>query len=126
MNALRKWVFEKSDGSMGKKGVGRLTELAEYLGVSQPAVTKMIQNGTFQDRRYARKIMEFTKIPAKELFPFWVEVFEYSDTVQDDELMKKREEIKQRMALLQDELVALYPNDDQNKADIEQHLNSKG
>lgn len=126
MNALRKWVFEKSDGSMGKKGVGRLTELAEYLGVSQPAVTKMIQNGTFQDRRYARKIMEFTKIPAKELFPFWVEVFEYSDTVQDDELMKKREEIKQRMALLQDELVALCPNDDQNKADIEQHLNSKG
>jgi transcriptional regulator with XRE-family HTH domain len=126
MNALRKWVFEKSDGSMGKKGFGRLTELAEYLGVSQPAVTKMIQNGTFQDRRYARKIMEFTKIPAKELFPFWVEVFEYSDTVQDDELMKKREEIKQRMALLQDELVALYPNDDQNKADIEQHLNSKG
>lgn len=126
MNALRKWVFEKYDGSMGKKGFGRLTELAEYLGVSQPAVTKMIQNGTFQDRRYARKIMEFTKIPAKELFPFWVEVFEYSDTVQDDELMKKREEIKQRMALLQDELVALYPNDDQNKADIEQHLNSKG
>lgn len=126
MNALRKWVFEKSDGSMGKKGFGRLTELAEYLGLSQPAVTKMIQNGTFQDRRYARKIMEFTKIPAKELFPFWVEVFEYSDTVQDDELMKKREEIKQRMALLQDELVALYPNDDQNKADIEQHLNSKG
>lgn len=126
MNALRKWAFEKSDGSMGKKGFGRLTELAEYLGVSQPAVTKMIQNGTFQYRRYARKIMEFTKIPAKELFPFWVEVFEYSDTVQDDELMKKREEIKQRMALLQDELVALYPNDDQNKIDIEHHLNSKG
>lgn len=122
MNALKKWVFEKEDGTMTGRGTKKMSGLADYLGVTQPCVTKMIQNGTYQDRKYARKIMEFTKIPAHELFPFWVEIFDYSKEVQDESLLIKRKEIQERMKLLQNELDVLYVDDDKNAKDIKEHL----
>lgn len=119
MSALRDWAFDGDD----KRGTGRITALAKYLDVTQAAVTKMIQSGSYQDRKHARKIMEFTRIPAKELFPFWVDIFEYSNDVQNEALMKKRKEIQERMKALQDELDVLYADDTQ---DIDDHLKSIG
>ena len=126
MNALKKWVFEKEDGTMTSRGTKKMSGLADYLGVTQPCVTKMIQNGTYQDRKYARKIMEFTKIPAHELFPFWVDIFGYSEDVQNESLQVKRKQIQERMKLLQDELDVLYVDDNKNAKDIEEHLTSIG
>lgn len=126
MSALRNWIFQKEDGTLSGRGTKRMSQLADYLGVTQPCVTKMIQNGTYQDRKYARKIMEFTRIPANELFPFWVDIFEYSQDVQDDSFVQKKKDIQARMKALQDEMDILIIGEQEDKKDIEEHLASIG
>lgn len=126
MSALRKWVFEKDDGTFSSRGTKRMSNLAEFLGITQPALTKIIQNGTYQNTKYSRKIMEFTKIPASELFPFWVDIFDYSKVVQDGRFEAKKKEIQEKMKLLQDELDILYVDNDENAKDIEEHLTAIG
>lgn len=115
--ALKKWLNEEA---------GRTTQLAKYLGVSQPAVTKMIQAGNWQDRRYARKIMEFTRIPAKDLFPFWVDIFEYSKDVQDEKFMEKKKDLEAKMKALKSQMDILLVDEDINAKDIEDHFKSIG
>ena len=103
MNALQKWATEGGDG----RGSGRISGLAKHLGISQPAVTKIIQKGSHENMTYARSIMEYTQLPAEELFPFWVDIFKYSDELKAMEKERRKNDIQSRINKLNSELESL-------------------
>lgn len=106
MNALQKWAIEGADG----RGSGRISGLAKHLGISQPAVTKIIQKGSHENMTYAKSIMEYTQLPAEELFPFWVDIFKYSEELKVIEKEKKKNDIQSRIGELKSELELLNEN----------------
>lgn len=64
--ALRDWV---------KGERGRISELARHLGVSQPAVTKMIDGSVDIRFKYIKPIIQLTGLRAKDLIPEYYELF---------------------------------------------------
>ena len=57
---------------------GKITQLAAHLGLSQPAVSKMIYKDAPISMKHAKGIMEFTGIGAKDLFPYHYELLKES------------------------------------------------
>lgn len=75
--ALHEWAKEDIRPHQ-KRGNGRITALAKHLGVSQPAVTKMIDGSSNIKFKYIKQIMEFTGISAKDIFPEHYELLKES------------------------------------------------
>lgn len=103
MSKLKDWVYDKSIES-GRRGGGngRCSDLANYLGVTQPAVTRMINNSVQIQNKYAIKIMEFTGLSAEDIFPEWAEIFKVSKDIQVEINMAQKKEMDELKAKLQD------------------------
>lgn len=72
--ALAEWAF--LDTPM--RGNGKVSGLAAHLGVTQPAVTKMIYKDAPILVKHLKGIMEFTGISAKDLIPEHYELLKQS------------------------------------------------
>lgn len=72
--ALREWARENIRPHQ-KRGNGRITALAKHLGISQPALTKIIDGKIRIKFEYIEGILEFTGIKAKDLIPEYYELF---------------------------------------------------
>jgi hypothetical protein len=72
--ALREWAKEDIKPHQ-KRGNGRISALARHLGISQPAVTKIIDGSSLIKLKYVNGIIEFTGISAKDLLPEYYELF---------------------------------------------------
>lgn len=72
--ALKEWAKEDIKPHQ-KRGNGRISALARHLGISQPAVTKIINDGLGIRFEYVQKIIDFTGIEAKDLLPEYYEFF---------------------------------------------------
>lgn len=74
--ALRDWANDNVyKNGKHSKGLGRVTELAKHLGISQPAVTKIIDGTVRIKFEYIESILEFTGIKAKDLLPEYYDLF---------------------------------------------------
>lgn len=69
--ALRDWA----DGGRSGRGSGKISALAKHLGLSQPAVSKMIDGSVSIRFEYIKPIIEFTNIKAKDLLPDYYVLF---------------------------------------------------
>ena len=100
MNKLQEWTLMNNKGKFSRRGSNRVTELAVHLGITQPAVTKIINGGESIRYKYAKQIMEFTGLSAVELFPEWAEIFGFSE-IQQTQINKMQ---KQELAKLKNKL----------------------
>ena len=93
MNKLQEWVMQRDDSKFSAKGSGRITKLAMHLGITQPAMSKILLDGGAIRHKHARKIMEFTGLSAVELFPEWAEIFGFSEIQQTKINEAQRQEL---------------------------------
>lgn len=67
--ALRDWCHAE---------VGRITYLSHHLGLTQPAISKMIVSENPLRLKYAKKLIMLTGLSADLLYPFHHELFKWS------------------------------------------------
>lgn len=97
--ALRIWADDNPyNTGRASKGLGRTTGLANHLGLTQPAVTKMINGDIDIKSKYVKKIVEYTGIPIKDLLPEYHELFkdcfELELVLLDGKIKEKKDFIK--------------------------------
>lgn len=80
--ALKKWATEDIKPHQ-KRGNGRVSALARHLGLSQSAVTKMIDGSSQIQLKYIPEIISFTGISARHLLPEYYAFFK--DSFKSDE-----------------------------------------
>lgn len=84
--ALREWARDGANG----RGSGKISKLAFHIGVTQPALSKMIDGSIRIKFDYIEDIMEFTGIPARELLPEYYDLFKKSLRMEIEEIFNQR------------------------------------
>lgn len=98
--ALKEWVTENSNG----RGNGRVSALAKHLGLSQPAVTKIIDGSSQIQFKHIAEIIKFTGISARNLLPEYYLFFKDSFK-SDEEKLEKNLNFKKKKFLAELDLI---------------------